>query len=393
MRQLLINDLYGHAAGDQLLIEVGRRLNALIGDDIQVARLGGDEFALLVEADLSNCELLVLGEAICQSISEQFVIGDTTMQISASIGVAVYPDLACCPRTLYERADYALYHCKKTKRGQVALFSNEQIAEIEDALKVEATLRTADLEKELATFFQPIVDVTNGKVVAFEALARWENPELGMVSPSIFIPIAERTGLIGELTRILLRKALGAALQWPDHIRLSFNLSNHDIGSVNGVKNIIAIIDNSNVDPKRIDLEITETAVMGDFDQATVAINQLKAFGCGIALDDFGTGYSSLSQLHSLPLTKIKIDRSFVDGLDRNPTSYKIVKSLLTLSRDMDLNCVTEGVESEAELSIVAQLGGTLVQGHYFSPALHEIDVVTYLDGWSKQEMPLALNT
>jgi len=173
---------------------------------------------------------------------------------------------------------------------------------------------------------------------------------------------------------------------------LSFNLSNHDIGSVNGVKNIIAIIDNSNVDPKRIDLEITETAVMGDFDQATVAINQLKALGCGIALDDFGTGYSSLSQLHSLPLTKIKIDRSFVDGLDRNPTSFKIVKSLLTLSRDMDLNCVTEGVETEAELSIVAQLGGTLVQEHYFSPALHEIDVVTYLDGWSKQEMPLALN-
>jgi len=385
-----VNDQYGHAMGDQLLVQVGRRLTALISDDVKVAHLGGDEFALLVEADQQDSDLLALGEAMCASISERFVIGDTSMQISATIGFAVYPDLASCTRTLYERADYALCHCKQTERGQAALFSYEQIAEIEDTQKVEGLLRTADLEAELTVYYQPIVDVTHGNTVTFEALARWHSPTLGLVPPSIFIPISERTGLIGELTHILLRKAIDAALCWPDHIGLSFNLSNHDISSPNGVGHIISIIRDSGIDPRRIDLEITETAVMGDLDQASAAINQLKALGCGIALDDFGTGFSSLTQLHSLPLTKIKIDRSFVSSIEENPASYKIVKSLLALSRDMELSCVIEGVETEAELATVSQLGGRLIQGYYYSQPLQESDVVQFLGEMPEQNVPMA---
>ena len=170
------------------------------------------------------------------------------------------------------------------------------------------------------------------------------------------------------------------AADWPDDIRLSFNVSNHDINSPEGVIRIIGIILKSGVDPRRIDFEITETAIMRDFEQAQSAITTLKTFGCGVSLDDFGTGYSSLSQLHALPLTKIKIDRSFVTELHERPASYKIVKSLIALSRDMGLGCVIEGVETEEELKALLRLGGFEIQGYYYSPPLPASELAAFLD-------------
>ena len=219
------------------------------------------------------------------------------------------------------------------------------------------------------------------KVIAFEALARWNSPSLGNVSPGQFVPVAERAGIINRLTRVLLEKALAATARWPDDIRLSFNLSNHDISSPEGVIRIIGIILKSGVDPSRIDFEITETAIMRDFEQAQLSDHHAcKTFGCGISLDDFGTGYSSLSQLHALPLTKIKIDRSFVTQLHERPASYKIVKSLIALSRDMGLGCVIEGVETSEELAALLHLGGFEIQGYYYSRPLPESEVAAYLD-------------
>ena len=385
-----INDLYGHAVGDKLLIEVGRRLETLVDDGTLVCRLGGDEFALLVEADYDDATLLDLGERLCANLSEQMWVSDVSVQISASVGFAVYPDLADCTRTLYERADYAQYNCKRRNRGNAALFSCEQVTEIEHMQKIEAVLRAANLDAELSTHFQPIMDVASEKPVGFEALARWENPELGMVPPFIFIPLAERTGMIGDLTQILLKKALTAAKRWPETMKLSFNLSNHDIGSQNGVDRIADTIRASGIDPARIVLEITETAVMGDLAQAEAAIKTLKSLGCGIALDDFGTGFSSLSQLHALPLDKIKIDRSFVSDLHEKPASYKIVKSLLTLSKDMGLECVTEGVETESERAVIAKLGGTMIQGYFYSKPLTQSDAEDFLARHLEAEPPLA---
>lgn len=374
-----VNDLYGHKVGDSLLVEVGRRLAALSDDRTHIARLGGDEFALVVVDCSDDAELLALGERICAMLRDPFVLIEATVQISGSIGFAVFPELAGNAHELYERADYALYQGKRTNRGHAALFSSRHVAEIERDKRIEQALNAADLERELSVVFQPIVDIETRATVAFEALARWTSPGLGKVSPDQFIPVSERIGMIGQLTRVLLRKALATAATWPENVRLSFNLSTHDISSSEGALAITGLIMSSGIDPKRLDFEITETAMMYDFGQAMATVDMLKALGCGIALDDFGTGYSSLSQLHALPLTKIKIDRCFVSDLDTNPASFKIVKSLLALSSDMGLGCVIEGVETEAELDALRKLGGQFVQGYLYSPPVADAEVAEML--------------
>ncbi|MDZ7603154.1 MAG: EAL domain-containing protein [Hoeflea sp.] len=374
-----VNDLYGHKVGDSLLVEVGKRLAALTEDNTHIARLGGDEFALTVADCPGNEDLLALGERICAALRDPFVLAEANVQISGSIGFAVYPEMADSAHDLYERADYALYQGKRSNRGHAALFANSHVVEIEKDKRIEHALVQADLEQEIEVHFQPIVDIRTGRTIAFEALARWTSPVLGNVPPGQFIPVAERTGLIGPMTRVLLRKALASASRWPDDVGLSFNLSTHDISTSEGAVAIFAIILGSGVDPRRLDFEITETAMMYDFAQAKIAIDMLKALGCGIALDDFGTGYSSLSQLHALPLTKIKIDRSFVTDLNKNPASFKIVKSLLALSSDMGLSCVIEGVETEEEMAVLRTLGGELVQGYFYSRPMPEIDVAGFL--------------
>lgn len=197
--------------------------------------------------------------------------------------------------------------------------------------------------------------------------------------PAQFFSIAERAGIVSSLTRPLLKKALASASQWEPSLRLSFNLSAHDLNSCEGVLSLIGIIENSGFDAHRLDLEITETAFAHDFEQVRQSVEMLRRLGCGISLDDFGTGYSSLTRLHALPLTKIKIDRSFVTNLHEKPASYKIVKSLLTLSRDMELECVVEGVETPEELAALEGLGATLVQGYVYAPPLREEDVDEFL--------------
>lgn len=373
-----VNDIYGHAVGDKLLMAVGKRLTEACGE-VHLARLGGDEFALIVK-QLDDEALLKLGEEICTALRKTFELTGATVQISGSVGFTVFPELAGDAIELFEQADYALYHSKRISRGSAVLFSAKHQDEIHRDGRIEYALRMADLDKELSVVFQPVVDARNDKVIAFEALARWNSTSLGDVSPGHFVPVAERAGIINRLTRVLLEKALAATARWPDDIRLSFNLSNHDISSPEGVIRIMGIILKSGVEPGRIDFEITETAIMRDFEQAQSAVTTLKTFGCGVSLDDFGTGYSSLSQLHALPLSKIKIDRSFVTQLHERPASYKIVKSLIALSRDMGLGCVIEGVETSEELAALMHLGGFEIQGYYYSRPLPESEVAAYLD-------------
>jgi diguanylate cyclase (GGDEF)-like protein len=375
-----VNDIYGHAVGDKLLIAVGERLTACCGEATHLARLGGDEFALIMK-DVSDQELLARGQRMCAALRAPYVLAEATVQISASVGFTVFPELAFTATDLFEQADYALYHGKRTSRGSPVLFSTKHEAEIHRNARIEHALLTADLDSEFAVFFQPVVDARTGKATGFEALARWNSPSLGSVPPDQFIAVAERTGIVNRLTRVLLEKALPAAARWPDHIRLSFNLSNHDISTSEGVVRIVGIVLQSGVDPRRIDFEITETSIMRDFEQAKSAIEAIKALGCGVSLDDFGTGFSSLSQLHALPLTKIKIDRSFVTELHERPASYKIVKSLIALSRDMGLGCVIEGVETANELNALVRLGGFEIQGYYYSRPLPESELAEFLDG------------
>ena len=376
-----VNDLYGHAAGDKLLIEVGQRLTVLCGPkNIHLSRLGGDEFALVVSDFAPDFDLVAFGEQLCTALRAPFHLTEATVQISGSTGFAVYPTTASSPEELFDRADYALYHGKRTARGNAILFSSDHIAEIHRDARIEQALKVADFENDLEVVFQPIIDIRTETTIGFEALARWTSPTLGQIPPSLFIPVAERAGIIGRLTRPLLRKALAVARRWPPELRLSFNLSASDLTSPEGVLSVVTTIENSGFDPKRLDLEITETAFAHDFGQVQQSVKMLRALGCGISLDDFGTGYSSLSRLHALPLTKIKVDRSFVTKLHEKPASYKIVKSLLALSNDMSVDCIIEGVETKEEMDMLRQMEGFLVQGYFYSRPISEHEIPEFLD-------------
>lgn len=372
-----VNDLYGHSVGDRLLVEVANRLSGLLTASTPF-RLGGDEFAIIAPLPPENDQLVINANAIAAKLREPYHMPEGTVHVSASMGIAVFPDLALNREQLFDRADYALYHAKKRQRGGAVLFNSDHERQINCDAKIESVLKQADLENELSVVFQPIVDIRSQVTIGFEALARWDSPTLGKVSPACFIPIAERAGIVSSLTKPLLRKALGAACCWDPAMRLSFNLSAHDLNSEVGVLALIGIIESSGFDAKRLDLEITETAFTHDFEQVTQSVATLRRLGCGISLDDFGTGYSSLTRLHALPLTKFKIDRSFVTNLHERPASYKIVKSLLTLSADMGLDCVIEGVETEEELAALKALGGTSVQGYLFSPPLPEDQTIEF---------------
>ncbi|MFP3185299.1 MAG: EAL domain-containing protein [Paraburkholderia sp.] len=375
-----VNDIYGHATGDKLLQTIGLRLKEACPANYYVARLGGDEFSIVASNFGDTRELVAMGELICSAIRMAAPLGDTTLQIGGSIGFSVYPDMAADTEQLFANADYALYHGKRTSRGKVTLFSIDHDAKIRSDAKIEQALQHANLEDELTVVFQPIVNVSSRATIGFEALARWFNPALGSVSPAQFIPIAERTGMIETITQILLKKALAHASLWPGCIRLSFNLSAHDLSSPESVFAIVTAIGKSCFDPTRLDFEVTETAFIRDFQQVRNATEILRSIGCGISLDDFGTGFSSLTHLHALPLTKIKVDRSFVTDLDKKSASYKIVKSLLALSRDMGLDCIVEGIETRDELAILKTLGGRMVQGYLYSRPIPADEVARFLE-------------
>ncbi|AYR22810.1 putative bifunctional diguanylate cyclase/phosphodiesterase [Herbaspirillum rubrisubalbicans] len=376
-----VNDLYGHTHGDQLLVEVGQRLSALCGEEyLHLARLGGDEFAIIIDAGQSDDVLQQFGARICDALRRPFVLYKATVQIAASVGVATFPDMAVDASSLYEHADYALYQGKRERRGTVTLFSAQDKAQIQRNANVEQALRRADFERELSVVFQPIVRLDDCQPVAFEALARWHSATKGVVAPMEFIPAAERMGIINQLSVTLLKKALQAAAAWPPDMRLSFNLSANDINTSEGMSEIVKVITGSGFCASRLDLEITETAVLQDLEKSRQLVTSLRQLGCGITLDDFGTGYASLSHLHALPLTRIKIDKSFVADIEHDAVSHKIIKSLLALSHDMQLACVVEGVETPQHLQSLRELGAVYGQGYLFSVPLAAEQVQSWLE-------------
>jgi len=378
-----VNDTYGHTVGDRVLIEAARRIReaceSFAERPVHVARLGGDEFGLVVDGNPVDEDLLALGSHIGERVKLPYQLDTTHTGLSCSIGFALYPRSVESAEALYECADYALYHAKRHQRGRSVIFSSELEAEIRSRGVIEHLLREADFASEMYLVYQPIVDASSERTTAFEVLARWQSPRLGQVSPADFIPAAERIGLIRSLTRALLITALAEARTWPDHIRLSFNLSAHDICSADGILPLMAVIESSGVSPRRIDFEITETAVAFDFARAQASVAALKAMGCGISLDDFGTGYSSLSHVHRLPLDKIKVDRSFVAEINHNGVAHKIVKSIAGLCADMDLSCTVEGVETREQLDSLRELGCDLIQGYLFAKPMPANAVAGYL--------------
>ncbi|MBE7200209.1 MAG: EAL domain-containing protein, partial [Parafilimonas terrae] len=331
-----INDTYGHTIGDRVLAATGRRLAAFASDDVIVTRLGGDEFGVLVRSPGPPEEVIAFCDAICAAMQKPIRFGNIQVVTGCSGGLARYPRAGREADALFDRADYALYHAKEHRRGKTTLFSQEHEDAIRAERAVEAALRTADLAAEMALHYQPIIDTVSGEIVLVEGLARWTSPALGRVPPDRFVAAAERSGIIHTVTLLLLRKALADSARLPPGIGLSFNLSAHDLTSPETVAEILAAVRASGLDPRRLTLELTETALMRDFDQAKAAIATLRTLGIQIALDDFGTGYSSLGYVHSLPLDKIKIDRSFVADIDTD-LGRSLVSTILNLCQNLGL--------------------------------------------------------
>lgn len=375
-----VNDLFGHAVGDKVLIEVGRRLESFVTEDVFVARLGGDEFGLLMKGDNSAEVLMELGRAICADLERPFEMPEATAKLSGSIGFAQYRPGGPAPTHVMDRADYALYHAKQNQRGTAVIFSEGLESQLLEMTRIEQELRRSDLEKDLSLVFQPVVDVVEGEVLAFEALARWSPLALGNVPPSIFIPIAERTEIINRITATLLAKALEAAKSWPDHVRITFNLSVRDISSKASLLRLISLIEKSGFPANRLILEITETALMRDFDMAVEALTLLKRLGLEIALDDFGTGHSSLGYVHRLPLDRIKVDRSFVANIETDDVSRSIVKTIIDLCNNLGVKCVVEGMETREQVEILRSFGCSRMQGYYFGRPVPLEETHAYLE-------------
>ncbi|MBL1421959.1 MAG: EAL domain-containing protein [Alphaproteobacteria bacterium] len=374
-----INDIFGHPTGDDLLIKTSERLASVLGEDITLARLGGDEFGIIITKDKDLKNVMAIGEQLCEAMRADFRLRDGTMQIAATVGFVEFPTMADNPQQLFERADYALCYSKQHSKGKPVIFSTEHETIIREVAIIEQQLHEADLDKELSIVFQPIVDIQNQKVMGFEALARWNNPTLGNVRPDLFIRSAEQMGTISKFTVILLRKALKLACEWPTDLYMSFNLSTYDLASPETILNLVSIIEKSDFPSKNIVFEVTETAVMHDMERAIEALRLLKLQGAQVALDDFGTGYSSLSYVQRMPLDRLKIDRSFINEIDTDNDTKNIVRSIIDLCNNLNLYCIIEGVETESQLNVLAEIGGRYVQGYYFSRPMPPADAMKFL--------------
>jgi predicted signal transduction protein with EAL and GGDEF domain len=334
------------------------------------ARLGGDEFAVLVPQMRAPEELALLAERLIIAVSEPYQIdGHHTVSVGASIGIAVAPGDGQDADHLLRNADLALYRAKAEGKGTFRFFEAEMDARAQARRQLEIDLRAALACGGLEVHYQPLVTLSTGEITGLEALVRWPHPSRGYIAPSEFISLAEETNLIMPLGTFVLNRACADAMAWPEHIRVSVNLSPLQFRLGNVFMLVKDALESSGLDPRRLDLEITEGAFLEETDQVLASLHALRALGVRISMDDFGTGYSSLSYLRSFPFDTIKIDRSFVSGLQGNEQTLAIVRAVLALASGLDMKVVAEGIEGEQEVACLRAEGCANGQGFYFSPA------------------------
>ena len=370
-----INDSLGHLIGDEFLRGVSIRLQDAIGPQDFVARLGGDEFAVVQHGVSSEEDVNALAARIYAALRTPFDCRGHSLSADASIGIALAPQHGGDLHGLLKSADLAMYAAKAAGRRTHRFFEPSMETQANQRRALEIDLRSAIADGAFEIHYQPLVDLDSNAMTGCEALLRWNHPRRGMVSPAEFVPIAEETGLIEELGDWVLRTACAEAAGWPDHIRVAVNVSPIQFRSQTLSLKVAAALAETGLDPRRLELEITEAVLIADDDAALAALGQLRDLGVRIALDDFGTGYSSLSYLQRFPFDKIKIDRSFVTELTRGNGSSSIIKAVVSIATDRNMVTTAEGVETEEQRMAVHALGCTQMQGYLFSPPrqAHEV--------------------
>lgn len=372
-----VNDTYGHAAGDELLKQIAHRLDREVERQGIAARLGGDEFALMLLLDPADPDAAAEDAAkrLMGVVRVPFTLhpdgvgsGGISVQVRVglSLGVALAPDDATDPAELMRRADSALYRAKAEGRGRFRRFVPEmdpRLGKRRGAMRLEAELREALAQHGLTCHYQPIRQLASGQLLGFEALARWPHAIRGFVSPSEFIPIAEANGLIIPLTHILLRIACRDAVAWPAPLMLSFNLSPLHLSETDLPRQVAAILAETGLPPARLQLELTEGALLGDLQQGHAMLSELKAMGVRLALDDFGTGHSGLRELQALPFDVIKVDNGFVRAMASDAGARKIVAAIIGLGESLGLPVVAEGIEEQLDADFLSRLGCDMGQG------------------------------
>jgi diguanylate cyclase (GGDEF)-like protein len=361
-----INDLFGRSAGDDILLQVAMRLRAAIDEHSTVARVGADEFAFLFPMSFSEEAVSSQVRMLIEILSAPYDVGERTARLSASCGCALFYFGDETSEMLVNKAETALYHAKRSGRGRVVVYTREMEEAAKRVTRIEQALRRAVSAGEVEPHFQPIVDLKNRRVVGFEALARWTDRDLGVVSPGVFIPIAEERGIIGPLSQLVLRKATQAARSWPSDLFLSFNLSPSQLVDQNTGLHILAVLERTGFDPKLLEIEITETGLMSDPASAEKIVEDLRRVGIRVSLDDFGTGQSSLGRLREFHFDKLKIDRAFVSSILDDRPSEHIIRAILAMCEGLGMDVVAEGIEEEAQADRLVQFGCGGGQGYLF---------------------------
>jgi diguanylate cyclase (GGDEF)-like protein len=380
----VVNDSYGHRAGDQLLVRLVQRLRRVLRPADTIARLSGDEFVAVCEDIEGRDAAVAIAERITAAFDEPFALDDAEVFASASIGIAVADSADSDAEALLRSADTAMYQAKRRGRARHELFDEEMRGRALRRLRLEHDLRGALHRQELRAVYQPLVTLPDNRIVGVETLLRWDHPELGAIPPDDFIPIAEESGSILALGVWVLRAACSQITRWhaelslPHPFTVYVNLSGRQLADPALVETVADVLRETGANPAELGLEITETSLLEDAESALSRLDELKRLGVRLAMDDFGTGYSSLSYLRRMPLDVVKVDRSFVQGLGTEPADSAIVAAVVRMAGALHLNVTAEGVETPKQLLALQDLGCDLAQGFYFAhpvnaEAIHDL--------------------
>lgn len=371
-----VNDSLGHNAGDALIKAVADRLISSVRPSDTVARLGGDEFVvLLIDEDKQISDVAPIIDRICAAVSEPFVIEGQQISVTSSIGSATFPKDGTDSTTLLMNADIAMYQAKERGRDNIAIYTHGMDDESRERRLLQEGLKKALANNEISLVYQPQVELETGRIFAVEALARWHSPELGSVSPAKFIPLAEDNGLIVPIGDWVLREACRQNMAWQDQgmapITVCVNVSTRQIREPDWVQRVANILRETGMDAQYLELEITESMLMSDVEQAIKMMRELREIGVNFAIDDFGTGYSSLSALKSYPVTRLKLDRSFISDLENNTDEKHIAEAIISLGQKLNMRVIAEGVETDEQLDFLRQAHCDEFQGYHFSKPVH----------------------